>query len=632
MRPFGDGSDGSVLRAAPAGRFSSRPGGWSECVAILRMAATVPQLRRADSLDARMPAGEALSAFFLSDDPREVLAAAAAVAAQSSGRVERAEGFNSRTGKPERGGLMCAQLFGPVDDHRCVCGKLSGPERAGERCDRCGVLCGEKRLRGERWGHIEFPGPLLHPRLVPGIARRLGLDVAGLMALARYEVALTPDGALLEVEHPDPGTAGPELIEARLGPDAAAWLVRLVPVTPPDWRGTRKDPQDLGYARLINRAYRLSRLLELDAPAILIHHERRCGQELFDRLYLAVRAELQARRPIVVAPASPRAEALLQAVYDDPDADAPRRAYAEHLAAAGDLRGEFILRQLASAARSRSPQLERDMLRRNYDRWVAPLAGAVAEGVEFRRGFPAACKAIAGAAARTADPAWATIEHLETDLAELVAAPVLRSLASLVTSYKTLLAVCEADVVLSRVHTLQLRLPRCPPPRAELVTRGDALPALSALTVQLTSPRGALDFAWLDGTPLAQRLTRLTLGLALEHLDALSLPRWFDLLARHPQLSRLELQLGRRSLGFTLRREGPWSTLRVMLSRGLVERICLGHSELATALGRALTALSPHDLLSLQIDGAGWFGEDLEALARSLRAHFGGVLTLPPGA
>ncbi|HEY8377597.1 MAG TPA: hypothetical protein VIK91_13975, partial [Nannocystis sp.] len=93
-----------------------------------------------------------------------MLAAAAAVGRLSSGQVRKPEGMNRRTGKPEREGLFCARIFGPVDDLRCLCGRLDGPEFAGESCPRCGVLCGERRLRGERWGHIESPIGLVHPR------------------------------------------------------------------------------------------------------------------------------------------------------------------------------------------------------------------------------------------------------------------------------------------------------------------------------------------------------------------------------------------------------------------------------------------------------------------------------------
>src|SRR5262245_11261547 len=103
-----------------------------------------------------------LPAFFLSDDLDAIRGAAAALGELSSGRVQKPEGMNPRTGKPERDGLFCARIFGPVEDHRCYCGKLGTPASAGQICDKCGVLCAESRLRGERWGHVESPVTLLY--------------------------------------------------------------------------------------------------------------------------------------------------------------------------------------------------------------------------------------------------------------------------------------------------------------------------------------------------------------------------------------------------------------------------------------------------------------------------------------
>ena len=109
------------------------------------------------------------------------------------------------------------------------------------------------------------------------------------------------------------------------------------------------------------------------------------------------------------------------------------------------------------------------------------------------------------------------------DLAELVADPVMRSLRSLVVPYRTLLAVCEGPAVLHRVRALQIRLSRSPPPHAEVVTRGEALPAVRELTLTHGGKHGGLDLTWLDDTPLMSRLERLAVVTAFDALGALQL-------------------------------------------------------------------------------------------------------------
>lgn len=576
-----------------------------------------------------MTASEGLARWFVSDDPRAVLAAVAAVSGLTSGRVHKPETINRRTGKPEREGLYCAKLFGPVADLQCLCGKLAGPEHAGRTCDRCGVLCGERRLRDERWGHVASPVPLVHPRLAPRIAAALGCSVRGLMAVAGFEANLRDDGAVVPIVE-EVRARGSFYIAERLGERAAELMPTLVPVTPPGWRGTRNDPQDAGYMRLINRCNRMVRLIELDAPQIILDNEARMTQQAFERAYEAVRAELRVRGPVVRAPASARGADLLRAVYDDPDDDRAREAYADHLSGHGDPRGEFIARQLASAARSRTPRIERDQLRRNLDEWLAPLAGAVMPNAGFRRGFPAVCRTLPGARARLGEPAWATVEQLETDIAALIADPALRSLHSLSAPYRAVLAVCEGSAVLHRLRALQLRLPRCPPPHAEVVTRGEALPALRELTVVQTAQHGGLEFAWLDGTALASRLERLSVAAAIESLGGLSLRWWLSFMARHPALERVSLSFGKRLLTCELRRENGAPALRVAISRVLLEQISICGSDVPVTLGRVLTEVEPYELPQLRVDSPGsLFGEEFAALVRDLRAHFGPSARLP---
>lgn len=575
-----------------------------------------------------MIANDVLPAFFLADDPDEVLAAAAALATLSHGHIRLPDGLNRRTGKPERFGLFCARTFGPVDDGRCLCGKYAAPEHHGRVCEKCGVLCGPSTVRGERWGHLESPVGLLHPRLAPRIARHLGCTPAELARVVAYAGQLHPDGRV-SPGSVDSENRGPDHVADRLG-EHATLLLKHVPVVPPAWRGTRRDPQDDAYARLINRCNRLTRLLELNAPEIILDNEKLMTQQAFDRLYEAVRRELAARAPIVVATATPHAQRLLQAVYDDPDSDPARRAYATHLQREGDLRGEFILSMLASPARTRLSDRESDLLRRDFERYLAPLAGLVDPAVTFRRGFIAGCKTTFSADNRLDEPGWSTVEHLETDNHLLVRSDVMRSLVSLALHVNALASLHAAAAVLPRVHTLQLTLPRCPPPQADALRDCHVLPGLRDLTVVHKSTRGPSDFRWLAASPLVHDLERLTVVLALDRLPALALPFWLEFLAARPHLTRVSLTLGKNMLTCELRRDREWIKLRVVASRSFVERVCISDAALGEHLVTALTALGPHDVMDPRVESRGsWFGDELASVAARLQDHFGGLISLP---
>ena len=74
----------------------------------------------------------------------------------SSGQVLKPETINYRTYKPERDGLFCERIFGPVKDYECHCGKYKRIRYKGIVCDRCGVEVTEKKVRRERMGHIQL--------------------------------------------------------------------------------------------------------------------------------------------------------------------------------------------------------------------------------------------------------------------------------------------------------------------------------------------------------------------------------------------------------------------------------------------------------------------------------------------
>ena len=81
---------------------------------------------------------------------------------ESHGDVTKPETINYRTFKPERDGLFCERIFGPVKDFECHCGKYKGIRYKGIVCDRCGVEVTEKKVRRERMGHINLVVPVAH--------------------------------------------------------------------------------------------------------------------------------------------------------------------------------------------------------------------------------------------------------------------------------------------------------------------------------------------------------------------------------------------------------------------------------------------------------------------------------------
>jgi len=81
---------------------------------------------------------------------------------RSYGEVLKPETINYRTYKPERDGLFCERIFGPVKDYECACGKYKRIRYKGIVCDRCGVEVTEKKVRRERMGHIKLVVPVVH--------------------------------------------------------------------------------------------------------------------------------------------------------------------------------------------------------------------------------------------------------------------------------------------------------------------------------------------------------------------------------------------------------------------------------------------------------------------------------------
>src|SRR5689334_8188294 len=92
----------------------------------------------------------------------------------SHGEVTKPETINYRTFKPERDGLFCAKIFGPVTDWECLCGKYKRMKHRGVVCDKCGVEVTQSKVRRERLGHIKLASPVSHVWLFKGLPSRIG--------------------------------------------------------------------------------------------------------------------------------------------------------------------------------------------------------------------------------------------------------------------------------------------------------------------------------------------------------------------------------------------------------------------------------------------------------------------------
>jgi len=103
------------------------------------------------------------------------IAAPDVIRSWSHGEVKNPETINYRTFKPEKGGLFCERIFGPVRDWECNCGKYKRIKHRGVICDRCGVEVTLARVRRERMGHIELAVPVSHIWFFKAMPSRLGL-------------------------------------------------------------------------------------------------------------------------------------------------------------------------------------------------------------------------------------------------------------------------------------------------------------------------------------------------------------------------------------------------------------------------------------------------------------------------
>jgi len=275
----------------------------------------------------------------------------------SRGEVKKPETINYRTFKPEREGLFCAKIFGPVKDYECLCGRYKRMKHRGMVCEKCGVEVIQSKVRRERMGHIVLAAPVAHIWFLKSLPSRIGnvldLTLKELERVLYFEswIVLDPKDTSLkkkELLSEDQylevlGEYGDDAFEAGIGAEAVRKLLEeinleeldgelraelkeatsvtkktkltkrlkvvealkksgnrpewmtltVIPVIPPDLRplvpldGGRFATSDLNdlYRRVINRNNRLKRLLELNAPEIIIRNEKRMLQEAVDCLF-----------------------------------------------------------------------------------------------------------------------------------------------------------------------------------------------------------------------------------------------------------------------------------------------------------------------------------------------------------
>ncbi|HSA94278.1 MAG TPA: DNA-directed RNA polymerase subunit beta' [Terriglobales bacterium] len=141
------------------------------------------------------------------DAIRISLASPEKIRSWSHGEVTKPETINYRTFKPERDGLFCARIFGPVTDWECLCGKYKRMKHRGVICDKCGVEVTLSKVRRERLGHIELASPCSHVWFFKGLPSRIGhlldislRDLESVLYFEAYVVVETGDAPVKEKE------------------------------------------------------------------------------------------------------------------------------------------------------------------------------------------------------------------------------------------------------------------------------------------------------------------------------------------------------------------------------------------------------------------------------------------------
>ncbi|MEM7767215.1 MAG: DNA-directed RNA polymerase subunit beta', partial [Pseudomonadota bacterium] len=180
------------------------------------------------------------------DAIRITIASPEKIRSWSSGEIKKPETINYRTFKPERDGLFCARIFGPVKDYECLCGKYKRIKYRGIVCEKCGVEVTLARVRRERMGHIELAAPVAHIWFLKSLPSRISAlldmtlkDVERVLYFESYvvtEPGLTPleAGQLLsEEEYMDAQDEhGEDGFTAMIGAEAVSEMLKALDLEP----------------------------------------------------------------------------------------------------------------------------------------------------------------------------------------------------------------------------------------------------------------------------------------------------------------------------------------------------------------------------------------------------------------
>jgi len=122
----------------------------------------------------------------------------------SFGEVKKPETINYRTFKPERDGLFCAKIFGPIRDYECLCGKYKRLKHRGVICEKCGVEVTQSKVRRERMGHIDLATSVAHIWFLKSLPSRIGLmldmTLKEIEAVLYFEAFMVVDPGLTPLE------------------------------------------------------------------------------------------------------------------------------------------------------------------------------------------------------------------------------------------------------------------------------------------------------------------------------------------------------------------------------------------------------------------------------------------------
>jgi DNA-directed RNA polymerase subunit beta' len=176
------------------------------------------------------------------DNIRIAIASPEQIRAWSFGEIKKPETINYRTFKPERDGLFCARIFGPIKDYECLCGKYKRMKYRGIICEKCGVEVTLTKVRRERMGHIELASPVAHIWFTKSLPSRLGLlldlmlkDLEKVLYFESYivlESGLTPlkKGQLLSEEeyYRAQDDYGVDAFEASIGAEALRDMLKAI--------------------------------------------------------------------------------------------------------------------------------------------------------------------------------------------------------------------------------------------------------------------------------------------------------------------------------------------------------------------------------------------------------------------